>query len=145
MHRTIRLVGVLGGLAFLAAEASAAPVVAGFERFGRASTEGAADEVESGLLLLTELNCVACHQAPPGWEKTLPVKAPLSLAEVGSRLGEPALARFIRHPHEVKPGTLMPSLGTSEDDARALAAFLSSLKGELTEVVTGDAQAGKKR
>lgn len=145
MHRTIRLLGVFAGLGFVSVKAVAAPVVAGFERFGRSSSKDVADELESGLLLLTELNCVACHQPPSGWEKTLSVKAPLSLEEVGSRLGEQALARFIHQPHEVKPGTLMPSFGASEEDARMLAAFLFSLKGDVKHAVDGDAEVGKKR
>jgi cytochrome c oxidase subunit 2 len=36
--------------------------------------------------------------------------------------------RWLRDPQAIKPGTLMPNLNLSRDDATALAAYLDSLK-----------------
>jgi cytochrome c oxidase subunit 2 len=38
------------------------------------------------------------------------------------------VAAWVRDPHALKPGVKMPGLGLSEADARALAAYLLSLK-----------------
>ena len=38
------------------------------------------------------------------------------------------MVRFLRNPPAVKPGTLMPALGISEEDARHMAAFMYTLK-----------------
>lgn len=39
-----------------------------------------------------------------------------------------ALARWLADPQTMKPGTLMPSLGVSADDARHMAAYLQTLE-----------------
>ncbi|MEN9666872.1 MAG: hypothetical protein RLZZ326_3235, partial [Planctomycetota bacterium] len=49
------IVGMAAGSAVV--PATAAPIVAGFERFGR-QTDKAIDRIEAGLLLLGELGCV---------------------------------------------------------------------------------------
>lgn len=85
-----------------------------------------------GLVLIEELNCVACH---PG-DASLAArskKAP-RLAEIGSRVNPAHLAAFIREPHGTKPGTTMPDvlkqLGNEERTkvANSLTHFLSSLR-----------------
>lgn len=106
----------------LAAPAAAAPVVAGFERFHRAVPSAAE---EGGLLLLGELNCVACHRLP-GAERLPPRPAP-ALRDVGARLGSAALAAFVAHPAEVKPGTLMPRTALAAGEVTALTAYLGTL------------------
>ena len=85
-----------------------------------------------GLVLIEELNCVACHQsAAPfaGRSKRAP-----RLAAVGSRVNPKYLEDFIRDPHGTKPGTTMPDvlaqLGEEERGqvAKSLTHFLLSLK-----------------
>ena len=85
----------------------------------------------SGEKLFLTKGCVACHSlqavnAPKG------MVGP-NLANVGARSYIAAgtlkntdenLARWIRDPQGIKKGVLMPNLGLSEADARALAAFL---------------------
>jgi cytochrome c2 len=106
------------------AQPGAVPFVAGFERFARHQE---IDEVVAGRLLLTELNCTACHAAT---SEPLKPKLGPRLNGVGNRLEHQWIQRFLAAPQKVKPGTTMPDLLVSlpEGDrvaaARALAAFL---------------------
>ena len=85
-----------------------------------------------GLVLIEELNCVACHSGDPSLI-TRSKKAP-RLAEVGSRVNPSYLEAFIREPHGTKPGTTMPDvlkhLGEEErkQATTALTHFLLSLR-----------------
>lgn len=97
------------------------------------------------MLLVNELNCVACHPAPDGWRERVSGRGKISLAGVGSRIRGEALRSFVRDPHGVKPGTTMPAI--VRDDAQAgdaIAAYLATLRTELKPVRTGDAAAGRK-
>src|SRR4051812_11873541 len=59
-----------------------------------------------GLVLIEELNCVACHAgANPSAAKTAP-----RLSAVGSRVNPKYLEAFIADPQGTKPGTTMPDL-----------------------------------
>ena len=85
-----------------------------------------------GLVLIEELNCVACHMGDASLGARSK-KAP-RLAEVGSRVNPAYLEAFIRAPHGTKPGTTMPDvlkhLGEAERQqaATALTHFLLSQK-----------------
>ena len=88
-----------------------------------------------GEKLFTAKGCIACHSlvavdAPKG------MVGP-NLANVGSRSYIAAgtlrntdenLARWIRDPQGIKKGVLMPSLGLTEAEAQALAAYLRAHK-----------------
>ena len=134
---------VVLGLGFATeAGASSAPVVVGFERFHR----GVADDssfAEGGLLLIGELNCVACHRLPGAG----PVSGRdrLSLRDVGSRLPPESLAAFIAHPGGLKPGTLMPDVPLAPAEVRALAAFLGSLGTPRpdADLIAGSVESGR--
>ncbi len=107
--------------------AATPPVVAGFERF-HAGDQAPVPTAAGGLLLLNELNCVACHPAPTAWSEALPGRGKILLSGVGDRLTPEVIANFVRDPHAVKPGTLMPQIGGRSDAAdRALVAYLVSL------------------
>jgi len=85
----------------------------------------------AGQTLFATRACVGCHalravDPPPG------LVGP-NLANIGGRLTIAAgslpntdanLARWLRNPQEYKQGVLMPNLGLSEDDIRALVAYL---------------------
>lgn len=120
----------------------AAPVVAGFERFHRGKADALA-RTEGGLLLLSELNCVACHQLPGG--DGLTSRPRLSLSEAGSRLSLDSLAAFIADPHRVKPGTLMPQVALAPGEAEALAAYLGSLASPQIDPasIAGSVESGR--
>lgn len=113
--------------AVLATAAVAHPVVGAFERF----YAGVTDEtriVDGGLLLLNELNCVACHAAPETWRAQVPGRGRISLAGAGERWRGDAIGTFIATPHAVKAGTTMPQLGTGDPaEAKALAAYVGSI------------------
>lgn len=91
--------------------AQAAPVVAGFERFG----------VEAGGALLEELRCANCHRGGT------PLPGPV-LDGAGSRLRPEFLRRWLASSNEVKPGTTMPHLPADASAVEALTHFLASLR-----------------
>ena len=135
------------------------PFVIGFERFysGDDNPEYLA---EGGLVLLNELNCVACHAPPEALADRLTGRPATNLAGVGSRLGPLDLELFIRNPRFVKTDTIMPSLFAGPDrdleEVQVLKHFLASLKdgpegsgtgaGETPAlpVLEGDAVAGQR-
>ena len=92
------VVGII--LSLSATGPHAAPIVAGYERFGRQAPDEAA-RVEAGLLLLGELGCVNCHaagepaaahlaaKAGPGWAK----RTAYNRGQILYRLGEMLEAR----------------------------------------------------
>ncbi len=104
--------------------------------FSQAIVPGlASSELEpglKGLVLIEELNCVACHQSEAPFAGRSK-KAP-RLSAVGSRVNPHYLEKFIRDPHGTKPGTTMPDvlsqLGAAEkkEAAESIAHFLLSLK-----------------
>jgi mono/diheme cytochrome c family protein len=94
------------------AEASR-PIVPGFERFFAGDK---ADAVPGGQLLLTELNCVSCHQ--PADASLSRKQAPI-LDNVAGRIRLGYLKKFLADPQAVKPGTTMPNLLADDPDRAA--------------------------
>ncbi len=91
-------------------------------------------EEEQGALLFQQRTCVNCH-AVKG--VSAPVQAGPDLTHVASRrtLGAGVLqntpenlARWVRHPQQVKPGNFMPDMLLSEDEMRNLIAYLLTLQ-----------------
>lgn len=87
--------------------AVAQPVVPGFERFPR---DTSAQQVAAGEVLITELNCVACHASGEDQASRFQRRpAPILFTR-----HNPGVAGWMRHwlldPHKLKPGTLMPDL-----------------------------------
>jgi mono/diheme cytochrome c family protein len=114
-----------------AARSRAAPLVAGYERFGRHASDDAA-RIEAGLLLLGELGCANCHAAGgPALVHLAPKQGPV-LDTVGRRLDPAWLSAYLADPQAVHPGTTMPDLlaGLPADrrsrTTTALAHFLAS-------------------
>ena len=94
-----------------------------------------------GEELLSELGCVACHEAPEAVVARLAPKTAPDLSRVGARVTPRYLRRFVLSPHDTKPGTAMPALlhGLSPAEAairsEELTHFLASLGGPMTEPV----------
>jgi cytochrome c2 len=95
----------------------------------------AKQQLDQGRLLITQYGCNVCHVIP-GIAGAQGALGP-SLAGVASRptLSEgtvqntPAnLARFIQSPGSLNPQSSMPPIGVNEDEARAIAAYLLTLK-----------------
>ncbi len=118
------------------------PFVVGFERFysGDDNPEYLA---EGGLVLLNELNCVACHAPPENLADRLTGRPATNLEGVGARLQPLDLELFIRNPRFVKTDTIMPSLFAGPDrdlaEVEALKHFLASLKEGPEITATGSA------
>ncbi len=137
---------IWGAVAAGAVGLRAGPVVPAFERFHAAAGDEAR-QVEGGLLLLNELNCVACHAAPAGWRERLPGRGKIGLGGIGARLAEKTLADYLAAPATVEPGTTMPRLAQAGAEADALAAYLVSLSGGTPprrRFPDGDADRGRK-
>ena len=90
--------------------------------------------VERGKALLSQYQCGSCHAIPEVPIARGPVAQPLDQwgqrSYIAGRLpNTPAmLAQWIMAPQTLVPGTAMPSMGVSAEDAQAMAAFLFSLK-----------------
>lgn len=94
-------------------------------------------DANNGRQLFAAKGCVACHAAPgvPGATGTI---GP-NLAGIGDRQKRPQLAgnlsntpenlkRWIKDPGAVKPGTTMPNLNLSDNEADDLVAVLVALR-----------------
>lgn len=108
------------------------PIVPAFERFASEKHPN----VDLGLLLMTELNCLACHQST---DAVAAAKQAPDLSEVAGRVRIDYLRSFIADPSATKPGATMPGLlhriPESERDAAvdALVHFLASLRRPSVE------------
>lgn len=84
--------------------------------------------VEQGRqLFYGKFACQSCHIADP--QKDKGYIGP-TLAQVGSRLTPAWTFHYLKDPQGMRPGTLEPDQNLSDADARALTAFLMSLKGK---------------
>lgn len=87
-----------------------------------------------GAKLIESYRCGACHMIPgiPGADGL--VGPPLILFARRTYVGgevpntPPNLIRWIRDPASIEPGTAMPTLGLSEQQARDVAAYLYTLR-----------------
>ena len=97
------------------------PRIPGFERFYAEPTQKPKDDEDDeepiklspetgGRILLSELNCTACHAIDEQTLKQLsPKQAPI-LDGIGSRVKVEWLRSYLANPHAIKPGTTMPDL-----------------------------------
>ncbi len=88
---------------------TAAPFVPGLSHHAGLSP------AQTGQVLISELNCLACHQTGPGGGAVSGKGAP-DLSNVTSRLRADRLAQLIAKPHAAKPGTTMPDLFVGMSD-----------------------------
>lgn len=95
-----------------------------------------ADDVSArlGEEAFRQYGCITCHTIPGVKGADGVVAPPLTAfsqrAYVAGNLVNTRenLARWIRDPQEVEPGTAMPDLGVSEADAANMAAYLHTLE-----------------
>src|SRR5437016_9141392 len=80
-------------------------VVLGFDRFLAGGKDAGS---RGGQLLLGELNCLSCHQAPAGAEQGFLKKQAPVLDGIGGRVRASYLKAFLSDPQTAKPGTAMP-------------------------------------
>jgi cytochrome c2 len=96
--------------------ASRPPVVAAFERFGRAAADEAGT-VEAGLVLVGELGCTNCHATEPAAAAHLLPKQGPNLEQVAARLDPGWIIAYLQDPRVAQPGTTMPHLLAALDGA----------------------------
>jgi mono/diheme cytochrome c family protein len=102
-----------------AASVAAAIALAATVAFGQDGTA----LVSQGKRLFTEQGCYDCHTIG---KAGTPIANDLS--EVGSKYPESYLREWLREPQQQKPRAHMPKIEMAEAEARALAAYLASLK-----------------
>ena len=100
---------------------------------GAAAAESAT-RMERGRALLAQYQCGACHTIPgvPGsrGEVATPLAAWSKRSYIAGRMANrpELLVRWIVAPQSLVPGTAMPSMGVSPEDAQAMTAYLFSLE-----------------
>jgi len=101
---------------------------------GEGQRQARAGQLERGRSLLAQYQCGSCHTIPD--VQAARGRAGPTLVAFGRRSyiagqvpnrPEP-LARWIVAPAAVVPGTTMPAMGVSPDDARDMAAYLLALE-----------------
>ena len=102
-----------------AASVAAAIALAATVAFGQDGTA----LVSQGKRLFTEQGCYGCHTMG---KTGTPIANDLS--QVGSKYPEDYLRQWLREPQQQKPRAHMPKIQMTEAEARALAAYLASLK-----------------
>jgi len=88
----------------------------------------------AGKIAIRRYGCYTCHTIP-GIDGARGLVGP-PLTQVGSRYviaGElpntaANLERWIQHPRQVEPHTLMPEMGVTDQDSRDIAAYLYTLR-----------------
>ncbi|MFQ5788091.1 MAG: c-type cytochrome, partial [Thermodesulfobacteriota bacterium] len=81
------------------------------------------DDIERGKELFEENGCIACHILGKSGGYIGP-----QFNTVGDRLKPGWIFKWLLNPQLYKADTISPNYGLSEDEARALAAYLSSMK-----------------
>jgi mono/diheme cytochrome c family protein len=129
--------------------AMAQPMVPGFDR---SPNKSPADQITAGMVLINELNCIACHATNDKQSNRFETRsAPVLFTTHNSSSGS-WLKRWLNEPNNLKPGTIMPDLlhGLDQQDKahaiNALCHYLVSLAPPLEnqEVIIGELNKGKK-
>lgn len=113
--------------------ALAAALLAGCGERG-AQPRVAGGDPAQGQRLMAQYQCTACHAIPevPGAAGNAgpPLDAFGSKSYIAGGIPNTpgALARWLDNPQAMKPGTPMPDLGVSADEAQHMAAYLMTLK-----------------
>ncbi len=88
---------------------------------------------ERGVQLMRDYGCISCHSIPGIREANAFVGPPLTAWAqrsyiAGAIPNTPAnLIIWLQNPQQIEPGTAMPDLGVSEQDARDMGAYLYTL------------------
>ncbi|MVW73221.1 c-type cytochrome [Bordetella sp. 15P40C-2] len=98
------------------------------------NTAGRTAEDEAGVRAIQQYLCLTCHIVPGGTGPRLHVGPSLEgmadRAYIAGTLPNtlPNMQRWLREPEKIKPGTAMPNLHVTEQDAHDMAEYLMSLK-----------------
>jgi putative membrane protein len=101
---------------------------------GQEAAGSSSDDTRRGVALIGKYGCGECHVIPGIGAAKGMVGPPLTA--IGSRVyiagvlrnSPENLVQWIEHPQSVVPGNAMPDMGIGHDDARAIAAYLDTLR-----------------
>jgi cytochrome c2 len=91
-------------------------------------------DAKIGKKLVTQYQCGACHRIPDvagaGGEAGPDLEQFGRLSYIAGRIPNvpPRLVAWLLDPPALKPGTVMPAMGMTEQDARHMAAYLYTLR-----------------
>jgi cytochrome c1 len=91
-------------------------------------------DAKIGKQLVTQYQCGACHKIPDvpgaGGEAGPDLEKFGRLSYIAGRIPNvpPRLVAWLRDPPALKPGTVMPAMGLTEQEARHMAAYLYTLR-----------------
>ncbi|MCW7538613.1 c-type cytochrome [Aquabacterium sp. A7-Y] len=91
-------------------------------------------DAQRGLRLLAQYQCGSCHRIPEAAAAVGTLGPPLQAfgrrSYIAGHLpnGPSTLQHWLQDPQALVPGTAMPDLGVSADDARDMAAYLLALR-----------------
>jgi cytochrome c len=106
------------------------------DKITRAYTVETGGDSHRGAALIDQYRCGACHYIPGIHDARGMVGPPLMFFGqrtfiAGEVPNSPEnLVQWIRSPKSIEPGTAMPELGLSEQEARDVAAYLYTLREE---------------
>ncbi len=95
---------------------------------------GVRGDPQRGVAAMQQYACTTCHTIPGMVGAAAHVGPPLAgigdRKFLGGRLPNSPenMVKWIRHPREISPHSLMPDLGVTEDHARDMAAYLMTLR-----------------
>jgi cytochrome c len=109
---------------------------------GACSRDGAAEQARQltggepsrGMAAIDRHGCGSCHEIPGLRGATGTVGPPLTRVARRTYLGgrvanSPAgMMKWIQHPQQIEPGTAMPEMNVSDEDARDIVAYLYTLE-----------------
>ena len=99
-----------------------------------ATCGGCADHPEPGRAAVERYGCVSCHTIPSVRGSDALVGPPLYRIGgrtyiAGAMINTPEnMTLWLKIPQAIRPGSPMPNLNLSDEDARDIAAFLESLR-----------------
>jgi mono/diheme cytochrome c family protein len=97
-----------------------------FDRDSMPASGFSATQIEQGKqLFYSKYGCQSCHIVDSKVDKGY---VGPTLTQVGSRLTAAWIFSWLKNPQALRPGTIEPNRGMSDDDARALTAFLMTQK-----------------
>lgn len=105
---------------------------------GAAPEQPLAGDVEAGRVALVTYGCHACHTIPgvPGANSLVgpPLIGWAERAYIAGALpNQPNhLVAWIQYPQAIEPGTAMPNLGVTEEDAVNMSAYLYTLRRDAS-------------
>jgi mono/diheme cytochrome c family protein len=104
-----------------------------FERDSMPASGYSATSVEQGKqLFYSKYACQSCHIVDTKTDKGY---IGPTLTQVGSRLNAAWIYHWLKNPQALRPGTTEPNRNMSDEDARALTAFLMTQKGSSRQEV----------